>query len=88
MLDSVPPLIVLATAGSVALLAATGVVLAAGYLLGCRIWPYTNCPRCTGTGASRSPSRKSFRDCPRCHGTGRRRRIGRRILDHRTYHNR
>jgi DnaJ-class molecular chaperone len=57
------------------------VVLVAVYLLGCRIWPYANCPRCSGSGKSKSPSRKTFRNCPRCKGNGRRRRFGRVLLD-------
>ncbi len=83
-----PPLVALVTAGSVLLLAALVLVLVVGYLLGCRIWPYTNCPRCSGSGKSGSPTRKSFRNCPRCKGTGRRRRIGRRVLDRHTTRNR
>jgi hypothetical protein len=86
MPEVVPPLVALVTAGSILLLAALGVVGAAGYLLGCRIWPYTTCPRCTGDGTSRAPMRKAFRDCPRCHGTGRRTRIGRRLLDRQDNH--
>jgi hypothetical protein len=82
------PLVALVAAGSVLLLAAFAVVLTGGYLLGCRIWPYTNCGRCHGSGESRSPGRKSFRNCPRCKGTGRRTRIGRRLLDHTTNRNR
>ena len=50
MSEVVPPMLALVAAGSVLLLAAFGVVVAAGYLLGCRIWPYTNCPRCHGDG--------------------------------------
>jgi hypothetical protein len=84
MSEVVPPLVALVTAGSVLLLAAFSVVVAVGYLLGCRIWPYTNCPRCQGDGTSRAPGRKAFRDCPRCHGTGRRTRIGHRLLDRHT----
>ncbi|GAA1566079.1 hypothetical protein GCM10009789_19440 [Kribbella sancticallisti] len=81
MTESVPPLVALVTAGSVLLLAAFVVVLAVLYLAGCRIWPYADCPRCTGSGKSGSPSRKSFRNCPRCKGTGRRTRLGRCLLD-------
>ncbi|WP_020388979.1 hypothetical protein [Kribbella catacumbae] len=81
MSESVPPLLALVTAGSVLLLASLAVVLVALYLAGCRIWPYANCPRCTGSGKSGSPTRKSFRNCPRCKGTGRRIRLGRRLLD-------
>lgn len=82
------------TATQALLLGAVGVVLAVGYLLGCRIWPYTNCPRCNGSGKSRKPlnlttalgltRHKAFRNCPRCSGTGRRLRLGRRLLNQRT----
>lgn len=82
MIESVPPLAALGTTASVLLLAAVAAVLLVGYLLGCRIWPYANCPRCHGSGKSGSPNRKAFRNCPRCKGTGRRTRIGRRLLDH------
>jgi hypothetical protein len=82
MIQSIPPLAALVTAGSVLLLAAVAVVLVVGYLLGCRIWPYANCPRCSGSGKAGSPKRKAFRNCPRCKGTGRRTRLGRRLLDH------
>ncbi|WP_329482244.1 hypothetical protein OG555_08445 [Kribbella sp. NBC_01484] len=88
MTESMPPLLALVTAGSVLLLAALALVLVVGYLLGCRIWPYANCPRCSGSGKSGSPTRKSFRNCPRCKGTGRRTRIGRRLLDHHATRNR
>jgi DnaJ-class molecular chaperone len=81
MTESVPPLVALVTAASVLLLAAFVTVLVVGYLLGCRIWPYANCTRCSGSGKSGSPNRKAFRHCPRCKGTGRRTRIGRRLLD-------
>jgi hypothetical protein len=81
MVQSAPPLVALITAGSVLLLAAVVLVLLVGYLLGCRIWPYANCPRCSGSGKSGAPTRKAFRNCPRCKGTGRRLRIGRRLLD-------
>jgi hypothetical protein len=90
--DTLPPLAALVTAGSVLLLAAVAIVAAGAYLLGCRIWPYTNCTRCNGTGKSTAPTpvsasrRRAFRDCPRCQGTGRRTRIGRRLLDHHTNH--
>ena len=82
MTGSMPLLVALITAGSVLLLAALVLVAVVGYLLGCRIWPYANCPRCSGSGKSGAPAHKSFRHCPRCKGTGRRTRIGRRLLDH------
>jgi hypothetical protein len=82
MIESIPPLAALVTTASVLLLAAAALVLGVGYLAGCRIWPYANCPRCHGSGKSTAPGRKAFRNCPRCKGTGRRTRIGRRLLDH------
>jgi hypothetical protein len=82
MVQSAPPLVALITAGTVLLLAAFAAVTLVGYLLGCRIWPYANCGRCSGSGKSGAPTRKAFRNCPRCKGTGRRRRLGRKLLDH------
>jgi hypothetical protein len=81
MSASAPPLLALVTAGSILLLAACVLVLTVAYLAGCRIWPYANCSRCSGSGKSGSPSRRAFRNCPRCKGTGRRARLGRRLLD-------
>lgn len=87
-----PSLLALIATASALQLAAVAVVLTVSYLLSCRIWPYTNCGRCNGSGKSRSPlnvgralgisRRKAFRNCPRCSGSGRRTRIGRRLLDH------
>ncbi|MFI5730336.1 hypothetical protein ACIA49_09475 [Kribbella sp. NPDC051587] len=57
------------------------VLLTAAYLLSCRIWPYANCTRCSGSGKSRSLSGKAFRNCPRCTGTGRRERAGTKYLN-------
>ncbi|MDX2974271.1 hypothetical protein [Kribbella solani] len=59
---------------------AVGVLILAAYLWTCRFWPYANCPRCEGSGKSRSPGGKKFRNCSRCKGTGRRERLGRRLL--------
>ena len=50
-------------------------VVSAGYLLTCAIWPYTSCWFCTG-GKHRSKSGRSWRKCWRCKGTGQRLRIG------------
>jgi hypothetical protein len=86
MTESASPLLALVTAGSILLLAAFGLVLAVLYLAGCRIWPYANCPRCTGSGKSGAPTRTAFRNCPRCKGTGRRTRLGRRLLDRHSNH--
>ncbi|MDN5855978.1 MAG: hypothetical protein L0K86_24690 [Actinomycetia bacterium] len=57
------------------------VVLAAGYLLACAVWPYTACGRCRGTGKRRSPTGRAWRPCRPCRGTGRRVRAGRRAYE-------
>jgi hypothetical protein len=54
---------------------------AAYYALACWIYPFTNCPRCHGTGKRRSPSGRNFRLCRRCKATGRRLRLGRRVAN-------
>lgn len=59
----------------------TAIVVAAGYGLACRVWPYAACRRCHGSGKSRSPSGKAWRPCRRCKGSGARLRIGRRIIN-------
>ena len=64
-------------AGTVAIIA---VVLLAGYGWACAFWPLSACGRCSGTGKSRSPSRKHWRPCKRCSGSGRRIRLGRRVF--------
>lgn len=58
-----------------------GVVWLAGYLVWCRIWPYTDCRKCKGAGRFRSPTGRSWRLCRRCKGGGTRLMIGRRIWD-------
>lgn len=50
-------------------------LLLAGYLVACRIWPYARCRRCGGNGRSPSPSGNAWRNCSRCQGSGRRRRL-------------
>lgn len=52
------------------------IVLAALYLLACRIWPYRRCRTCSGTGKRRAPGGRSWRKCGRCSGSGQRRRLG------------
>ncbi|ADD40683.1 hypothetical protein [Stackebrandtia nassauensis] len=61
---------------------AVAFVVTLGYVAACCYWPFGACRRCHGTGKSRSPLRKFWRECPRCEGTGRRVRIGRRIYAH------
>lgn len=58
---------------------ATAVVLAAGYMLACWIWPFASCFGCSGDGKRRSPTGRSWRRCKRCRGTGERLRVGRRL---------
>lgn len=62
------------------------VLLTAAYLASCRIWPYAACGRCNGSGKSKSPSRKAFRNCPRCKGTSRRERTGTKFLNRHNTH--
>jgi hypothetical protein len=62
-------------------LAAVVVIWLALYALGCWIWPFGSCQRCSGSGKRRSPGGRAFRLCRRCRGTGRRLRIGRWIYN-------
>ncbi|GIG58769.1 hypothetical protein Lfu02_31410 [Longispora fulva] len=66
------------------LILAVGAALiwAAIYAAACAIWPFKNCPRCTGSGRKRSPTGRAWRDCKRCKGTGKRLRLGRKLLTH------
>jgi hypothetical protein len=50
-----------------------------GYVVACRIWPFTGCRKCDGRGQFRSPSGRAWRHCRRCKGSGSRVRTGRRI---------
>jgi hypothetical protein len=56
-------------------------LVAAGYALACWWWPFTSCPRCKGTGRSKSPTGKNWRKCRRCKGTATRVRLGRRVFN-------
>ena len=53
--------------------------LAGLYVLSGLIWPYTNCPACSG-GKHHSPTGQNWRDCGRCGGTGKRTRLISRLL--------
>ncbi len=76
----------LRTAALVTFAVAALVLLTAAYLATCRIWPYANCRRCSGSGKSRSLTRKAFRNCNRCKGSGRRDRAGTKFLNrHKTH---
>lgn len=52
---------------------------AAGYVIACGVWPFTDCRKCEGRGRFRSPSGRAWRRCRRCKGSGERVRFGRRI---------
>jgi hypothetical protein len=51
------------------------------YSLGCWLWPFGACRKCSGSGKRRSPFGRTFGLCRRCGGDGRRLRIGRRIIN-------
>ncbi|MFD6681341.1 hypothetical protein [Micromonospora parva] len=51
------------------------------YVLGCWLWPFGACRKCSGAGTRRSPFGRAFGLCRRCHGDGRRLRVGRRIIN-------
>jgi hypothetical protein len=52
-----------------------GIAALAIYVIFCRIYPFTACRNCDGSGKFHSPSGKAFRHCGRCGGTGRRKRL-------------
>lgn len=56
-----------------------GLVAGFGYVAACRIWPYTDCPKCSGRGRFLSPSGRAWRHCRKCKGSGAKVRIGRRM---------
>lgn len=60
---------------------AGGLLIATGYAVACRFWPFTSCRRCDGSGRKRSPSGRNWRPCRKCKGSGSRVRLGRRVLD-------
>lgn len=64
-----------------AIAAGIGATWVTGYLVACRVWPFTDCRRCKGAGRFRSPSGRAWRPCRRCKGSGSRVRTGRRIWD-------
>jgi hypothetical protein len=47
-------------------------ILAVYGLIHARVWPWTGCWRCRGTGKLRAPGGRSWRDCPRCGSSGKR----------------
>lgn len=54
-------------------------LVTAGYIVACVLWPFTACRVCEGQGKFRSPSGRAWRKCRRCKGTGTRIRRGRRL---------
>jgi hypothetical protein len=61
-------------------LAGLGLLWLGGYLIACRIWPFTFCRKCEGVGRFASPSGRAWRPCRRCKGSGSHVRTGRRLL--------
>lgn len=52
------------------------ILVGAGYLAACMVWPFANCLRCDGDGKRRAPTGRTWRTCKPCKGTGQRRRVG------------
>lgn len=54
-------------------------IVGAGYLIACAVWPITSCLWCGGDGKHRSPWGGSWRRCRRCKGSGERIHVGQRL---------
>ncbi|GAA0333108.1 hypothetical protein NE235_13370 [Actinoallomurus spadix] len=67
------------SAGSLLLFA---LVMGAGYIAACVIWPFRACRHCRGIGRFPSPTGRAWRPCHHCNGTGAKLRLGRRIYTH------
>ena len=52
------------------------VVVAVGYYVSLRLWPWRNCGRCQGTGRNVGSSNKRYGRCRKCGGVGRQLRLG------------
>lgn len=63
---------------------ATGLVFIAAcvglWVISCRAYPYTACPKCDALGRVKDPSGKHWRTCPTCAGEGQRLRAGARLF--------
>lgn len=70
-----------AAGGGLGWLVLLGLAAALVYLAACVLWPFKRCRWCTGSGRSRSPSGKAWRDCRHCDGTGTTLRAGRRLTN-------
>lgn len=77
---------VVANPASLLILAA--LVVTACYILGCWVFPFTDCPACDGNGKHRSPGGRTWRLCRRCEGTGHRLRLGRALWNRLHQHDR
>jgi len=68
----------------------TGVIFVSAciglWVMSCRAYPYTSCPKCDALGRVKHPSGKYWRPCPHCGGEGQRLRPGARLFG--TSHNR
>ncbi len=58
------------------ILIVVALLLAAGCVLACVVWPFTACGRCKGSGRRRSASGKTWQACRRCGGSGKRLCLG------------
>ena len=62
----------------------TGVLFVAAciglWVMSCRAYPYTACPKCDAIGRVKHPSGKYWRPCPHCGGEGQRLRPGARLF--------
>lgn len=50
------------------------------YRVSLRIWPYTKCGRCKGTGRNAGSNSCRFGMCGACGGSGRKERLGTRLF--------
>lgn len=62
------------------LLVAFLLTYAAVYLVSLRIWPYTACGRCDGSGRNAGSNRDRWGSCRKCGGGGRKERLGVRLF--------
>lgn len=58
-----------------------GLIRAGWYVFQCWDKPFTNCPKCEGSGKRKSSNGKHWGACRRCKGAGKRIRTGRRIFN-------
>lgn len=68
---------------ALAFLVIAGLPAAGAYYASLRLWPYTRCRRCGGTGKNAGSNRVRFGHCRACGGSGRALRFGARMLNRR-----